>query len=203
MIAVYVNEKGNVSSQREKGLICLYEKSADTWQRVREIPFDTSENNSIAGMRRTIIDMVQKLEGCKAFVASEVAGQLYYVLEANGFECFETEGKPEETLNSIEDALKQEQKQNTQKQPESEDYILPTKEPGVYFVDMKRALNLNCSLTSKKLLMPFLHKQEFRCLEILCDHVPRWFTSDLMAMKLQATIVKASENESRVLIKPM
>jgi Iron only nitrogenase protein AnfO (AnfO_nitrog). len=140
MIAVYMNDHGNVASQGEKGLICLYEKSAATWQRVIEIPFDTGEANSIAGMRRTILDMVQKLEGCKAFVANEVAGQLYYILEANGFECFEAEGKPEEFLNSIEDALKLEQNKKIQKQPEPEEYILPTKLPGEYFVDMKMAL---------------------------------------------------------------
>ncbi len=199
MIAVYVNESGVTARPGEKGFVRIYEQLKSKWSISMEVPFEPEANSTIAGIRHNLQEMVQKLEGCKVFVANQVAGQLYYVLEAHGFESFEAEGEPEEFLDSIHETVKQDKSvEEPSSAPKS--YFIKQEEEGAYFVDLKSALNMDCSLTSKKLLMPFLKKGEFKRLEVLCDHLPRWFESELAPMKLKMTVVKANEKESRVFI---
>ncbi len=203
MIAVYVNEEGVTALPGEKGNVRIYDKKENDWLVVREDPFELGENKSISGIRRYMQEMVQRIEGCKVFVGKAIAGQLYYVLEANGFESFEADGHPETFLDSILKDMTMEPRKTAEKKLSPDMYINPTEEVGVYFLNLKTALNLDCSLTSKKLLMPFLKKREFRSLEILCDHVPRWFDTDLIPMNLHATVIRLNDYEYRVFIMPI
>jgi len=203
MIAVYVNEQGVTALLGEKGVVRIYDKVGHDWQVIREYPFEMEQNQSLSGIRRYLQEMVQKLEGCKVFVAKAVAGQLYYLLEAHGFESFEAEGVPETFLNSVHEAVQQEKKSNAEKKPSPEEYFNTTEEVGVYVVNLKKVLNLDCSLTSKKLLLPFFRKKEFNRVEVFCDHVPRWFETDLPPLQLHSTIVKLNDNEYSVHIMPI
>jgi len=203
MIAVYVNEQGVTALMDEKGAVRIYDKGDQDWHVIKEYAFEMEQNQSISGIRRYLQEMVQKLEGCKVFVAKAVAGQLYYVLEAHGFESFEAEGVPETFLDSVDDAVKQELKSSVEKKPSTEQYFNTTEEVGVFVVNLKKVLNLDCSLTSKKLLLPFFRKKEFNRVEILCDHVPRWFETDLSPLQLHSTTVKLNDNEYSVHIMPI
>jgi Fe-only nitrogenase accessory protein AnfO len=201
MIAVYVNEEGTSASLDEKGSVRVYEKDGGAWNVIREIPFDMDTVKGIAVIRRTMIEMVQQLKGCNVFAAKEVIGQLYYVLEANGFESFEAEGIPEEFLSSIQETIDQTafDKVDTDK-PEQVSYFEKTEKDGYYFLNLKKALNLECSLSSKKLLLPFLRQKNFKGLEIFCDHIPRWMETELKALGLVAEIHQLKENEYKVSI---
>lgn len=203
MIAVYVNEQGIAALPGEKGFVRVYDKKEKEWLLIHEYPFELDQKLSIAEIRRYLLCLIQNLKGCSVFVANQVIGQLYYVLEANKFESFEAEGQPIDFLDSIHEEIKKEPRKQGNQRSSPEMYINSTEEVGVFFVNLKSALNMDCSLTSKKLLLPFLRKKEFTSLEIHCDHVPRWFHTELAPMKLHPTIIKTNENEYRIFIKPI
>ena len=200
MISVYVNEEGVSAASGEKGSIRVYQRMDHKWNVALEMEFNTAHVKSIAEARRTILEMVQKLEGCKVFVAREVVGQLYYVLEANGFECFEAEGYPEEFLDSIWEAFKEEQNEKHEVQEIPVSHIEKKEKEGCYFLNLKKALNLDCNLSSKKLLLPFLRGKDFIELEMICDHLPRWFEQELKVLELKSEVVKLKENEYKVVV---
>lgn len=201
MIAVYVNEEGNTASISEEGIIRIYQKSEEGWNSVSEATFCLGVVKGISEARRIMIEMVQKLEGCNVFVAKEVVGQLYYVLEANGFESFEAEGKPELFLEAIWEEVQSTKSENVKaSETETVSYFEKTDKEGFYFLNLKKALNLDCSISSKKLLLPFLRKKDFSGLDVICDHLPRWFETELSTMGLKSEVIKLKENEYKVSI---
>lgn len=201
MIAVYINEEGVMASIHEKGLIRIYQLEQGVWKVLREIPFILDRTKGITEVRRKLIELIQGLKECRAFAAKEVAGQLYYVLEANGLEAFEAEGRPEEFLDSIQEAMENpESKKLEDPIAEPVSYIESTGKEGFYFLNLKKALNLDCGTSSKKLLLPFLRKREFQGLDMICDHLPRWLQTELEALKLKSEIIQLMENEYRVII---
>lgn len=202
LIAVYVDEAGSAASVKEKGMVQIYDRENGEWKIVTEFPFNLSPDARLSEVRQAMAEMVQKISACRVFAAKEVVGQLYYILEANGFESFEAEGKPELFLESIQEEILQEKAQPSENEKNSipASYIEPTDREGIYRINLKRALNLDCSLTSKKLLLSFLYKKEFLCLEVICDHIPKWFEAEFPKMGLSFTCEECNTNEHKVCI---
>ncbi len=202
-ISVFLNSEGITSSPIEEGKIRVYAQNPGTgsWEVTKEFAFSLLNNPSISELRRTILNMIQRIGDCRIFVAREVAGQLYSVLEANKFSIYEVEGKPEQFLDSILFSEKKEQENTLAKNsPPSISYPEKTDVAGSYFIDLKAALNTDPALTSKKILLPFLKNRDFKVLEVLCDHVPRWFAEEFEEQGFQSTEWKLGENEYKILI---
>ena len=206
MIAVFVNSEGITSTLTEQGIVILYEKDQEGWKNKRQLPFCLEKHNGISQIRTSILSMVDQLGDCKVFVAKEISGQLYYILEANGFDSFEAEGKPELYLDSIWEEL---QSKNTKEDLTEKEVRMETKpalyplqldQEGVYYINLKQALSSDCTLTSKKIIKPFLHKQEITCLNILCDHIPPWFQNDLKTLGYDYIILMLKEKLYQVSI---
>lgn len=199
-IAVYVNQVGATSTFKEPGFIRLYGRNDSEWILFKEYPNTIDFSMGISEIRIKLNEVVQKLDDCNIFVAKEISGQLYYVLEANAFNTYEAEGKPEEYLDSIWEVEQSEMKKKNDDKKDSTPIILQeqTDRPGVYSINLTKALNQNGTLSSKQILRPFLQKKKFESLEILCDHIPRWFETDLK--RFDTIVTKQSENEYKVSI---
>ena len=126
------------------------------------------------------------------------------MLEVNGFNSYEAEGDPELYLdfileNELIEAAKRMKKITQAPEPsiiqELED------QTGVYFIDLRKALAMNPTLSSKKIIKPFIQEKKFQILEVVCDHVPKWFDTDLKALGLNYTVIKLSANEYKVTMK--
>jgi len=204
-IAVYVNDSGVTSSITSKGSIRIYAKADITWKITDEIPCGIDFTSGLAQVRRNITEIIIKLTDCKVFVAAEIYGQLYYILEANHFNSYEAAGEPELFLDSIlENELSETQNASSALSDAAPASIEPeaTDQCGIYTIHLKKVLALNPELSSKKVLKPFLQEKKFEVLEVLCDHEPRWFETDLKAMGLSSTAHKTAENEYRISITP-
>ncbi|MBB3103625.1 Fe-only nitrogenase accessory protein AnfO [Azomonas macrocytogenes] len=59
-------------------------------------------------------------------------------------------------------------------------------EEGYYRIDLENVLKKDKTLNSRLVLIPFMEKNLFRKFEILCDHVPRWFSHKLDELNLIA-----------------
>ena len=57
---------------------------------------------------------------------------------------------------------------------------------GRYLINLAEIINDNPALNSRQVLIPALEDTSFKKLEIICDHIPRWFYNELRNLKLAA-----------------
>ena len=57
---------------------------------------------------------------------------------------------------------------------------------GHYLINLSDILRDNSALNSREVLIPALEEPSFQKLEIICDHIPRWFYNELRTSKLKA-----------------
>lgn len=55
-----------------------------------------------------------------------------------------------------------------------------------YLINLAEILQDNPALNSRQVLIPALEERSFKKLEIICDHIPRWFYNELRNLKLAA-----------------
>lgn len=102
-IASYVNANGAVVGFQEKGQICLYEKEAENWVTIKEVPLDLNPDLPLAEIKTGIREAVTELDDCKVFVVKEFRGLLNAVLQEEfGFRTWKSEGSLLEQLDSVE-----------------------------------------------------------------------------------------------------
>lgn len=201
-IAVLIDKEGMTISIKEKGSVRIFEKNGDSWAIIDEIPCSINFSSGLSEVRKELTELLQKIKDCKIFVATEISGQLYYLLESYGYSSYQIDGKPELYLESVLQAETAEMNRIiTEKDiPTSEIKPEPTGDPGVYSINLRKALAMNLDTSSKKILKPFLQENKFEVLEVICDHVPRWFEPDLKAIGFDITILNLCENEYKVII---
>lgn len=102
-IASYVNADGAVAALQEKGQICLYEKGAESWVKIKEVPLDLNPDLPLAELKIGIRQAVDALDDCTVFVVQEFRGLLNAVLQEEfGFRTWKSEGSLLEQLDSVE-----------------------------------------------------------------------------------------------------
>ncbi|WP_303866818.1 Fe-only nitrogenase accessory AnfO family protein [Acetobacterium wieringae] len=55
---------------------------------------------------------------------------------------------------------------------------------GYFYIDLKDVMSGKTSYSSKQVLIPFFKENEFKRLEIICKHVPKWFSKELPNLDL-------------------
>lgn len=65
---------------------------------------------------------------------------------------------------------------------------------GRYVINLAEILQDNPGLNSRQVLIPALEDTAFKKLEIICDHIPRWFYNELRNLKLTAEPEVADES---------
>lgn len=201
-IAVYVNEEGMVATIKEKGSVRVYEKNDTTWVMENEIPCSIDFETGILNVRNGITSMLQSITDCKIFAALEISGQLYYLLESYGYSSYEIDGEPEQYLESILHTETEEINRAMMEQEVRTPIIKPepTGQSGVYTINLRKAMAMDLTISSKKILKPLLQEGRFDVLEVICDHVPRWFETDLKASGFDIVITNLCANEYKVVI---
>jgi len=202
-ISIFLNSEGFTSSLEEGEIIRVYIQNPtnNSWEVSKEFAFSLEKISSILELRNLISNMIQRIGDCRIFVARKVAGQLYSVLEANRFSIYEVEGTPEQFLDLILASENEANKSLIEKSVQASIfYPEKTDVEGTYFLNLKNALNADPNLTSKKILRPFLAKKDFKVLEVICDHIPKWFADEFETQGLQSTSSRLQENEYKVII---
>jgi Fe-only nitrogenase accessory protein AnfO len=202
-VSVFLNSEGLTSTLKEEGKVKVYSQNSNnnSWEVTKEIPFSLVKSTSISELRKVILNMIKEIGDCRIFVAREVAGQLYTFLETNGFNIYEINGVPEQFLDMLQVSEIEENKNPIEKSsPTIECYPYRTEVADTYFMNLKAALNSNPNLTSKKILLPFIAKKEFKVLEVICDHIPKWFNDEFEKQGLVSTVSDFGKNEYKVVI---
>ncbi|HHG8772011.1 TPA: Fe-only nitrogenase accessory AnfO family protein [Raoultella planticola] len=173
-IAVFVDERGITAPLGQSGYVTVFTREEGQWQSGQAIPFALSPALTLSQIRQRTLSMLAELPHCRHFVASEIHGALLAWLDGMGLTMWKTSGRPEDFLDRIV----------AQIPPAPEPvtvlplaFIMPAGGEGAFRVDLLAALQSGGAHTSKRLLMPFFEQQTFSSLEILCDHLPKWFST--------------------------
>ncbi len=182
-VAAFVNESGELVDFYEKGEICLFEKISNRWVKRKTVPMSLNREAGIAQVRTNLAGAVSQLEDCEVFLMPELRGILRVYLEEMGYRVWKSEGSLTDQLENV--ALR-EQEMLTEV-PDQIPSPLPVGSPeeGYYRIDLIDLLQSGVPHVSREVLMPFFETISFQRLDVVCDHVPRWFSMELMGLGLR------------------
>jgi len=192
LIACYVGENGKVVDFFEPGSLRLYENVEGNWVVVQETPLALRDDMSLSVLKETLQETVARLGKAKVFLARELRGVLRVFLEELEYRVWKSSGPLEVQLS---DAVRQELEAVAAQ--EALDAELPQPEAlgdpgeGHYHFDLLARLSEGGCHVSRDMLMPFLETVPFARLDVVCDHVPRWFPVELPELGLEALVPEA------------
>ncbi|MGB8601409.1 MAG: Fe-only nitrogenase accessory protein AnfO, partial [Rhizomicrobium sp.] len=186
------------------------------WQSHKVFDFAITSDMSLADVKRAVQSLALRLEDCRVFLASESRGLLYSILEDElGFHSWRSHGLAMALLDEIA-ALEIKRQaaaeaatatisqaatcglgcggggRRTIGLAEDSATAAPVSaEPvgdGGWRIDLSGALAAHPALNSREILVPLLEAGNFAWLEVLCDHLPRWFSQKLTDLNLRADI---------------
>jgi Fe-only nitrogenase accessory protein AnfO len=191
-IAVFVDNKGITTGFDKKGFIKVYTKKNNSWYVTDEFEFNISDEIKLQNIRTSITNMIKKITSAKILIAKKVIGQIYYILESNDFNIYEVDGQPEKFLDSVL-KIELEEKEIAPIKSSNPKYIkeINNKE---YDINLIEAIKEDPTLTSKKILLPYLKNKNFKLLKIYCSHVPNWIENELKNTNYKYEIFKSNKN---------
>ncbi len=183
-IATFINQEGHVVNFYESGLVRLYNQAYGVWTKEKEFPLELNSDMGVAEVRVKLRNMVAQLEDCRVFLAGEVKGVPYAILEGMGFNIWKSSGPVFEQLDFV--ATKERDALEAAKRPKVEPVPVGDIRDGHYWINLQEVLNSEPLLTSKSVLLPFMENTTFQKLEIICEHAPRWFATEFERLHLRA-----------------
>ncbi|MCP9627983.1 Fe-only nitrogenase accessory protein AnfO [Rhodopseudomonas palustris] len=208
-IAAYVDAEGEIARISDKGVILLFEQSGEVWKVRKTIRFGLRPDDGLAEIHASLAAMVPELEDCRLFLSKSVRGVVNSLLQEMGVQTWQSHGPLFTQLETI--ARKEnERAQQAAKDARAErrrtrrrrhhldgsdlDDIRPVlvgdDDSGHFRLDLVRLLQDDPGLNSWDILIPFLAGTPFRQLDLVCDHIPRWFSRAMRALAMDAEIME-------------
>ncbi|MFC0238859.1 Fe-only nitrogenase accessory protein AnfO [Rhodopseudomonas telluris] len=209
-IAAYVDAEGEVAKISDKGVILLFERQGQVWKVRKSIRFAVRPEDGLAEIHASLAAMLPELEDCRLFLSRSVRGVVNSLLQEMGIQTWQSHGPLFAQLETI--ARKEnERAQQSAKASRAErralrrrhhqdgagsalDNIKPVlvgdDDSGHFRLDLVRLLQDDPGLNSWDILIPFLTGTPFRQLDLVCDHIPRWFSRAMRALGMDAEIME-------------
>jgi Fe-only nitrogenase accessory protein AnfO len=182
-IATYVNGSSEVVSFYETGSVRLYEQISGLWTKKKEFPLSMHSEMNLPEVRVKLRTVVNELEDCKIFIAADVKGVPYAILEGMGFNIWKSTGSVNEQLDFV--AQKEQDAIDAANKPIPTPLAVGDIRDGFFQVNLQEILNSDPKLSSQQILIPFMEKTAFQKLEIICDHPPRWLSREFERLNLR------------------
>ncbi|WP_300163622.1 Fe-only nitrogenase accessory protein AnfO [Solidesulfovibrio sp.] len=225
-IAGFVDGEGTITSPYGECRLRLCENGTGAWTPVRDVAFAIRSDMSLAEVKTVVREAARQLEDCRIVVSAEARGLVPVVFQEElGFHTWKSQGALQDQLDGIA-AREAELAKASAPQPPLEMGAgcrggcgggrrqkafdpapavplssLERTGESRYRIDLVDTLKRDPDLNSRMVLLPLLEAGAFDELEILCDHVPRWFSGAIEAMPLRAEC-QAAERGVRVLVFP-
>ncbi len=188
-IAVFTSGHEGIAPFFASGCIDIISDVSGIWLSVRKIPFtpfQMSTTSALPEIHRRMKSLIHELSDCRVFVAPEIRGIPFAVLDSEGFSIWKLEGKPEllydHIRNTVSERLAAQHCKSGSCEGSGGSIDMPKPEEtcqnGEFFIDLKQILDNNESFNSKEILIPFIQSTSFKKLSIVCDHTPRWLEKD-------------------------
>jgi len=205
-IAVFLNDEGKTCRLTELGYVMIYTRKMGEWKEAGKKDFTLTGVRSMTELREKMEELTDFLADCKIFVVAKVSGIALNILEQAQFRIWEWKGRPLDFLDTIRLQGESDLLANNENSiGDIRDTVSEAKftetSPGSYAVSLKEIQENNSSITSKQALLPFLKKGKFDTLEIICNHVPQWLESELMALNQTMQVERKAEGLVKVSLK--
>ena len=192
-IAAIVDGKGNAISFGEPATVLLFSREGDEWFVIDSFGYNLGEQYGLGDLKESTQALAAKLGDCRIMLLRDVSGYPRTMLLELGFTLWSIEGSPERYLDRVmqltAEAAEAKAAVVAANQPKVTE-SLPVPKPlagscsGVFTIDISEAQVCGGSHNSREILIPFFKTTQFSRIDILCDHVPKWFSSELAEMKL-------------------
>ena len=196
-IAAFVDEEGNALPFCATGIVEMYTLEEETWKCIKRISFSIRDDLNIAEIRSRIRVMAKELDDCKIFLAETINGTPYTILEGLGMTFWKIKGDPKNYFSYV---FEEEEKLKAGKRMPKPQVIGDIRD-GKYRINLADAMNNN-PFTSKQILLPFLTETAFQRLEVICEHIPRWFEKEFYALKLNLRIENSADGMCHAVVSP-
>lgn len=208
-IAIATGKDGMITSPYSECWLRVYDNGTGAWTAIKDIAFEIHPDMGLAEVKTAVHEAASQMEGCTIFLSTEVKGFIHSLLQEElGFHIWKSQGILQDQLDVI--AVKEAElaaksfrlmeletgcragcsgasrKMASTPHDPAFSPSLERVSDGHYRINLIEVLKRDPSLNSRLALIPILEGNPFEELEILCDHVPRWFSSALAAMDLRA-----------------
>jgi len=205
-IAAYVNAGGKIVDFFEDGRICLFGKSSEGWEGIREIPLALKEEMGLSEMKHMLAASVEQMKDCEIFVLRDLRGGIKAMLEDHGFRVWKSNGTLTEQLDNVamrELELVAIEQQEKPAIPGPE--LVGELRDACYKINLVEILQSGLPHVSRDVLMPFFETVSFQRLEIVCQHLPKWFVMEFpgLGLRVDSTTTGALGDEITVVVVPM
>lgn len=184
-IAVLVDSEGKTSGFDKAGSIRIYSKVNCEWTVVRHMEYSTENVLDSVTLHKRINEIGDWLEKCKIVVVNRIRGIHYIAFEERQISMLEIKGLPETFLEDIRECV---QHCRTGKKIPMEHNAIFELRPGIFHTDLREVMKGNTSYNSKQILVPFLKKQKYSLLEIICEHVPKWLENEQNELNIRISV---------------
>lgn len=141
-------------------------------------------------LHKRINEIGDWLEKCKIVVVNRIRGIHYIAFEERQISMLEIKGLPETFLEDIRECV---QHCRTGKKIPMEHNAIFELRPGIFHTDLREVMKGNTSYNSKQILVPFLKKQKYSLLEIICEHVPKWLENEQNELNIRISVENYNE----------
>lgn len=180
-----MDRTGAVVSFSEDAILRVYRRDGDSWVSIRERDWDTNRQDSMAALRDGLGEVVAWLDGCSVVASARSNGFFRVAFGGFGVALWSVRGYPPDFIDQIARFYGESGEAGS----DGSDLIRPIAgRVGHYAVDLREVMAHNTSLNSRDVLLPFFRDASFEHLEILCDHIPRWFENELPHLNLSADV---------------
>ncbi|MFD2113770.1 Fe-only nitrogenase accessory protein AnfO [Thiorhodococcus fuscus] len=196
-IAAYIDSQRQPLSPQEPGVLRLFAYQNGAWNQLSDTAFAGIGAGSISELTQRTEQLGTLLDGAEALLVRDVKGIAVTLLQNLGLRLWRLDGPPEAAL----DAVQHELEQSEIEMPDPARFFESGDIEGTYRIDLAAALASDSGLNSQIVLIPFLEQTDFRRLEVVCDHPPRWLDKQLPALGLDWE-QETQDSVCRLLIRP-
>ncbi len=197
-LAVLVDKDSGESTKFEDGGILKLITLLDNGEWGEEKSFDFPAMTDYISFRKRLQDSIKWLADVKIVILKQISGIAFTIYEGGLFSIWEMSGDPTKYYSYVaENELAARKKRADELQVQAVEPQLI--ERGKYFIDLQQAME-SSQFSTKQVLMPFLKRGMFHELEVVCDHIPKWFDREFDEMLLEMTSEKLDNGLLKVVI---
>jgi Fe-only nitrogenase accessory protein AnfO len=196
-IATYLDSQGRPASFGGNGWLRVFEQTPQGWQAKREVPLTIDAGMRLTELVGRINHSIAALGECRVALLGDLRGMLRALLEEHGYRTWKSSGALIEQLDNVamrEAELAAMEAQEAQARTREQQAATPGC-AGLAAVS-ERHLKINLAEilqhtpghASRDVVLPVLREGRFSDLEIECEHLPRWFDSEIKALGLLTEI---------------
>jgi Fe-only nitrogenase accessory protein AnfO len=195
-IAVFLDERKEISSFTEAKCVKIFVEEEDSWKVKKEILVErTSSGKGIKEVREEYINLAKQMDDCKIVIVNKAFGIPYSVFYAEDFSVWELAGNP---LNFLDDIIIKEK--DEEEREDNEEEIAKKLGEGYFLIDLMELEISKPEMSSKKVIIPYLEKEDVKKIEIHCCHVPPWIIKEKDKGQITLKVDEIKRNEYNLII---